>query len=579
MIILGLNISHNASACLLYGGKIIGCVSEERFTRIKNNFGYPAKSIAYLLKTFSLKSSDINYVVNAGLTSMSIWTPEIKDKKNIWKAINYLLDYTPLIPFLDHLSRKIYYLYLKIFSPQDIYQTISSKLNVEKKKILLASHHRCHAYAAFYGFAPNTNRSNMVILTQDAQGDSLCGSISVFRNNQVQCIADIPAGNSIAALYTNVTSILGMKMYEHEYKVMGLAPYSANHEVKKVIPIFNGLVRVIDLDIKTRFGGVFSFIYLKKALFGKRFDGIAGAIQTLTEEKITEWVRNIIAKTEANNIIVGGGLFMNVKLNQKLAEMKEVKELIVCPSAGDESNAIGAAYWGYEYYCNKHNLKFTPQPIVNLYLGPEFSDKEIYNELKILKGKVNYKITKVANIEKKIAELLSRNAIVARFSGKMEFGARALGNRSILANPMNSSTIRVINEQIKNRDYWMPFSPTVLHRRSDDYLVNPKRNKSPFMTFTFNTTELGKKKLKAAIHPYDFTARAQILERQTNPSYYKLIEEFEKLTGVGAVLNTSFNLHGEPIVCSPKDALHTFKNSGLKNLALGSYLIQKTDKA
>jgi carbamoyltransferase len=186
-----------------------------------------------------------------------------------------------------------------------------------------------------------------------------------------------------------------------------------------------------------------------------------------------------------------------------------------------------------------------------------------------------YKVERAADIEEKIAELLERHVIVARLAGRMEYGARALGNRSILANPSNVDSVRVINEQMKNRDFWMPFAGTLLEERADDYLENPKKIFSPHMMLAYRTKPLAKKELRAAIHPYDFTIRPQILRESYNPSYYRILKAFEKRTGIGGVLNTSFNLHGFPIVLGPKEAWHAFENSGLTHLAMENHLISK----
>ncbi|TDA32742.1 MAG: hypothetical protein DSO02_05025, partial [Hadesarchaea archaeon] len=322
--------------------------------------------------------------------------------------------------------------------------------------------------------------------------------------------------------------------------------------------------------------------YLKGKLFQKflgerrslyRFDWIAGAIQRLTEEVLVEWVEKAIHKTGMRNVGVGGGVFLNVKANMEIMYRTPVTHFYICPSGGDESTAIGAAYWGYKILCGE-NAKTVP--IRDLYLGPSYSSQEVEEALRRWKLKEKgIKVEEIGDIEGEIAELLSKGKIVARFRGRMEFGARALGNRSILADPSNFDLVKELNEQIKQRDFWMPFAPTILSERQHDYLVNPKRIEAPYMVLAFRTTPLAWKELKAAIHPYDKTCRPQVLEKEWNESYYRLIKEFEKITGIGGVLNTSFNLHGEPIVCSPDDAIRTFLNSGLQYLALEDYLLSK----
>lgn len=266
---------------------------------------------------------------------------------------------------------------------------------------------------------------------------------------------------------------------------------------------------------------------------------------------------------------------MNVKLNQKISELKEVKEVFFMPSCGDESTSIGAAFLGYLQTCRGRGIKPKIAPIRDLYWGPDFSSKEIESFLKNEGFRKKYSIKKVDDPERVVAKFLAKGKIVARLRGRMEWGARALGNRSILVHPSLTEIVPVLNEQVKNRDFWMPFAPSILAERANDYLINPKKIPAPYMIIAFLTTPRGRKELRAAIHPYDFTVRPQIVEKSRNESYYRLIKEFEKITGVGAVLNTSFNLHGFPIVLGPKEAIYVFENSGLEYLVLENYLICK----
>lgn len=393
----------------------------------------------------------------------------------------------------------------------------------------------------------------------------------------------IPNSCSLAALYADVTLHLGMKMIEHEYKVMGLAPYADIVGVEKVYKeVFRELFEISsNLGIRTKLPSEYFYEYLKEKLFEKhlrerrslyRFDWVAGAVQRLTEEVLVEWVKKAVTKTGQDKVALGGGVFLNVKANMGIMYRTPVSRLYICPSGGDESTAIGAAYWGYKFLCGE---RAKTKPLTHLYLGPSYTEAEVEESLKKWKPRKKYEVNRVKDMEGFIVELLSKGKIVARFKEKMEFGARALGNRSILADPSNFDLVRELNEQIKQRDFWMPFAPAILAERQHEYLINSKEIKAPYMVLAFKTTPLAWKELKAAIHPYDKTCRPQVLEKEWNESYYRLIKEFEKLTGIGAVLNTSFNLHGEPIVCSPDDALGTFENSGLRYLALEDYLIAK----
>jgi carbamoyltransferase len=258
-----------------------------------------------------------------------------------------------------------------------------------------------------------------------------------------------------------------------------------------------------------------------------------------------------------------------------IAEDEWVSDLFVFPSCGDESNAIGAAYLGYLDLCRRRGTVATPRPFGPAYLGPDVADADVERVIRARDVGSRHRVSEPANIEEKIADLLVSDGVVARCAGRMEFGARALGNRSILANPSDHRVVTLINRMIKNRDFWMPFAPSILRERETDYLVNPKGLASPYMMLAFPTNPKRRDEVVAAVHPHDGTARAHILDGTWNPGYHRVIREFERRTGIGAVLNTSFNLHGEPLVGSPADAIDTFERSGLPHLALGRFLISK----
>lgn len=354
---------------------------------------------------------------------------------------------------------------------------------------------------------------------------------------------------------------------------MGLAPYAKNEDVEK---LYTGIEHIITVDTKNlRFKSTLNMSdflrFLDKEMKHVRFDLLGGIFQRLLEKKITQWVEAALKKTKITTLVLAGGVFMNVKVNQQIAKIANVKELFIVPPPSDESSIIGSSYLVYKQAIPKAKIP----PIQTIYWGPGIASDELTNLVKFVKKSKLYKVTLLQNPEKQIARLLANGEIVARCSGRMEFGPRALGNRSILADPRNIDIVRIINEQVKNRDFWMPFAPSILEERFDDYAINPNNYNPNYMMMAYDTTEKGKKELKAAMHQYDFTIRPQVVRREYNPSYYMVIKEFEKLTGVGAVLNTSFNLHGFPIVLGPKQALHTFENSGLKHLVLENYLIQK----
>jgi carbamoyltransferase len=314
---------------------------------------------------------------------------------------------------------------------------------------------------------------------------------------------------------------------------------------------------------------------LLRATLGLRFDAIAAGAQRLLEDILLRWARLMRERYGGSRLALGGGVFMNVKANLLLAQEEWVEDLFAFPSCGDESNAVGAAYLGYLGECRRRGRPGRLEPFGPAYLGPAVTDEEVEAVIRERGLEGRYKVSWHDRIEERIAELLASDGVVARCAGRMEFGARALGNRSILANPSDQRVVGVINRMIKNRDFWMPFAPTVLEERAGDYLVNPKGLASPYMMLAMPTRAEAREALGAALHPHDGTARPQILGESWNPEYHAVIAAFQRRTGVGAVLNTSFNLHGEPIVCSAADAVDTFERSGLPHLAAGHWLISK----
>ena len=369
-----------------------------------------------------------------------------------------------------------------------------------------------------------------------------------------------------------------MAPLEHEYKVMGLAPYvPAEAKTAGAAEWFEQLFEFTrDPLVWRRRRGVPSMYsagaFLEDLLGGQRFDLIAAGVQRFIENWLATWARNAIRETGIRKVACAGGVFMNVKANLRLLEIPELEDLYVFPSCGDESNSIGAA------------LRLASQmgqrmgPLGPIYYGEPITDGEAEVALGNAARGGRFRSFYLSDIERKTAEKLAQGKIVARAKGPVEFGARALGNRSILARADSPAAVRVINEMVKNRDFWMPFAPSVLAERADEYYAKPKPVASPYMMFAFPSRPEKRAAFVAAQHPYDFTTRPQEVTAEHNPDYYRLLKEYEARTGEGILLNTSFNLHGEPMVYRARDAVDVFLRSGLEYMALGNWWVEKVAK-
>jgi len=569
MKILGIHDGHNASAALLEDGAIIAALSEERVSRVKNDPGYPRQAIDALLAMTGTKPGDIERVA---LATQFLHPREFYLN---WDWYRKGMEDQKQDTGIDKEKKRYFDERLK-----ERNAAATNHLGIPAEHIDVVEHHLGHAATAYFGSPWAGGKEPVLVLTLDGSGDGLCSTVSIGRQGELTRIATTDRNASLGKIYARITYLLGMKPWEHEYKLMGLAPYADQAGVAKSLAVLREL---IDLDpsdgltftAKSGLSANYSYPYLKEKLENHRFDWIAGAMQKLTEELVVQWVKNAIKKTGIYKVACAGGVFMNVKANMLILNLKEVKELFVFPSCGDESLCMGVAYQVYVDRMRKKGEPALVTPLESLYLGHAFSLSDIERALEKTGAKKNFRVTKENDITKRAAELLAKGNIVARFAGRMEWGARSLGNRSILMDPRKQDGVRELNAAIKQRDFWMPFAPSVLKRRQSDYLINKKNVRSPYMILSFATTPEGARDLAAAIHPYDLTARPQIVEPNMNPEYHALIEAFEALTGVGALLNTSFNLHGEPIVCSPEDALSTFARSGLQFLILNDYLVAK----
>ena len=572
-VVIGVHSGHNAAAAVVRDGNLSFALQEERLTRIKNHGGIPAQTLKAIAS--SLAASDSN---GHGL-------PVAFGGKNLshcdWKRDAILANYgkTACGPVgqLKRLARKNPTISASInrYKFSKLERKLTATMEWPQARAIGFDHHLCHAAAAYFGWG--RMQEEILVLTCDGAGDCICSTASVGMNGKLRTIAQTDESHSVGAFYGKITYLMGMVPLEHEYKVMGLASYAENSpETQKMADEFH---RLFEFDARNpmvwrrRNGSPpmqFASEHINRLIERKRFDHVAAGAQLFIEQFLTRWVQNCVRETGISKVALSGGVFMNVKANKRILELPEVQELFVFPSCGDETNAFGAAWLLYQSVFQE-----IPEPLTHLYLGTGYSEKRVETALRNYKFTHRVLVEEKPDIEQRAAELLSKGRIVARFKGKCEFGARALGNRSILANASRVDCVRTINQMIKCRDFWMPFAPSVLEERSEDYFRKPKPMPAPHMIMTFDTREQKRWAMAAAVHPYDFTGRPQEVSEKTNPDYYRLIKCFEGITGEGIILNTSFNLHGEPIVCTPEDALRVFDVSGLEHLALENVLLTK----
>jgi carbamoyltransferase len=528
--------------------------------------GFPEQAIASVLNLANLSVEDLDIVALA-----SIHQPRTFD-------VNQIRDWFR--------SEQEHYTWSRILGmgrDTPFYRVYQSRLKNERilalrkagippKKLRFIEHHLCHAAAAYYG---SPWRDRVLVLTLDGGGDKLAATVSVASGSSIQRIAATPDTESLGNLYSRVTFMLGFVPWEHEYKIMGMAPYASEKNSARLKGLFASYLNLSDLDPlvfrrKIPEPTRLTCPRLRQDLAYARFDEIAGGLQAFTEDLIVKWVRSATQRTGVRKVALAGGVFMNVKANMLISEMPEIDDVFVFPSCGDESNSIGAAMQAYAEESGQ-----TPESIGPIYWGPAFSEREVEDAIKTSRGN-GYEVEHVENIEGAITDLLTEHKIVARVNGAMEFGARALGNRSILADPSDLINIQIINQMIKMRDFWMPFAPVILAERQGEYLRRTKPIRSPYMMFAFDTEPFRRPEMIAAVHQADGTARPQLIEREYNEPYHEIIRRFEKKTGRGVLLNTSYNLHGYPITLGPSEAISVLNNSGLQYLALGEYLLSKS---
>jgi carbamoyltransferase len=573
-------------------GQLIGIIQEERFTKRKNQVALPLCAAQALVEShLGGDRSKIDQVVFGGRWDSPYWVAldhysdfsvadQVQEMHELWHPYFYGEGLDPdaywrneiksgkhLNPdhnldfsFLDQLEGNEA---KRHFNDVERTRAVREWIGTDTPCKMI-DHHKAHAYWALYGAPLPSSLDDVLVVTADSMGDTSNWSVAIPGADGALEVLDHGLDHDVARVYKFVTLILGMKPNEHEYKVMGLSSYSRSrpHIAAVEAVLFEALdfrdgKFVNERPLKDR------YFDLKDRLEGHRFDNISAGLQNWSSQITQAWICHWIKKTGRSAVSFSGGLSMNIKANGDILGMPELTSLSVPASGGDESLSAGACYaFGAE--------NGTPiTPLSQACLGEPAAMAANWTTIVSQAGAEPGDFDeRHGTSTEDLARLLAAGAIIARCVGRSEFGARALGNRSILANPSDANTIKVINDAIKARDFWMPFTPSILAEHADAYLVNPKHAVSPFMTIGFETRVERRSEIIGALHPADFSARPQFVSHDHHPEYWDLIDSFRKLTGIPALLNTSLNLHGEPMNYSTEDAIRTLALSGLDFLIL-----------
>ena len=572
MLTLGINAAfHDSAACLVEDGRVVAAAEEERFTRIKHGkrpvpfstWELPFHAIDYCLRERGATLADVDHAAysfdpyvllgrHAGEEFIELpLTPEAHRRNGEWENA-----YDPL--FLASIVNAPSQLVDGF--PHHLQRSFGEAKAGGKFKWHFVRHHLAHAASAFLC----SPFERAAVWTLDGRGEDATTGYGMGEKMHLEWLGQVDYPHSLGLLYEAVTTHLGFLHSSDEYKVMALASYGKPAFLKDFREIIrikaDGGYEIGELRLAERFGEPRK----KGEEFAKKHFDIARSLQLALEEAALELAAWLYEKTRAENLTLAGGVALNCVMNARLRDEGKFKRIWVQPAAGDAGTALGAALLTD---ARERRASERVWEMDDAYLGCGFSDSEI--EEFLIWSKLPYRRT--ANIAAETARLLADDRIVGWFQGRMEFGPRALGARSILASPINAEMQVKLNE-IKDREDFRPVAPVVLEERAADWFV--RGGAAPFMLFVFEVRADQANRLRAVRH-VDGTARVQTVNRRQNPVYYDLIREFEQLTGVPVLVNTSFNTRGEPIVCTPRDAIECFWSSPLDALAIGSFLLEK----
>ena len=605
MKILGIScFYHDSAATIIVDNEIVAAVQEERFTRTKHTPKFPSNSIKYCLEETGLKIEELDAVVFYD-------KPIVKFERLL--STFYQVAPKGLIPFIKSIP---IWLKEKLFLRKLLYDNlkeIEPGLKKRDLKLLFTEHHISHAASTFYP----SNFKESAILTLDGVGEWCTASICKGEDKTIEIIKELHFPHSVGLLYSAFTYYLGFRVNSGEYKLMGLAPYGI--EDSEETETFIDKIKSEVVDIKED-GSIFlNQKYFKytyglrmikenkfKSLFGfntrkeeeeitQTHCNMALAIQKVTEEIVIKMVKETKKLTNSNNLCLSGGVALNCVANGKIEELGIFENIYIQPASGDAGGSLGAALAiNHMYFNSNRNYSKEYDLMRGSYLGPYFSDKEILITNKRYKAVFEHE-SSFEKLSKNVAKLISEGNVVGWFQGRSEFGPRALGNRSILADPRNPEMQKKLNLKIKYREGFRPFAPSVLEEDYSDFFEG--NTMSPYMLMVkkiqekikisvpqeywkldyWNKLYTKRSKLQSITH-VDFSARIQTVSKKTNPRYWSLINEFKKITNVGVLVNTSFNVRGEPIVNTPEDAFKCFMNTEMDVLVIGDFLYYKEDQ-
>jgi len=573
MYVLGIGTHISCGSALLKDGKIIAAVNDERLVREKMVLGFPRASIKKVLSMANVQANEIDYVAVATRRQHHIenyldyrqgkFEYQRGIAKHLFFAVGALL--SKAVSRFGFLESLYYFLRRPFYASRKrrVKQILSEEFGIHCP-IEFMGHHFCHATSAYY----SSGFKDATVITLDSAGDGLCSQVYQVVDGRFTKLSQVKSFHSPCAFYSYVTQICGFKAGKHEGKITGLAAHGK--------PIFINVLKSLIVHDQGTFknvGGVFfwSALAALRRLLPQDFlkEDLASSIQTYSEEMVVDYVLHWIAITGKSNVALAGGLFANVKINQKIREIPGVSNVHIHPGMSDEGIGVGAALGVYHFVA-----KASPRPDVcmhHVYLGPEFSNDEIKDALDA-EG-LGYEFHET--VEPHIARLLAEGYVVARFNGRMEYGPRSLGNRSILYHATDPSVNHWLNQCLVRTEF-MPFAPSTLREDAKDCFIGLEGGKEAarFMTMTFDCTEWMRTHNPGVVH-VDGTARPQLVSEEDNKSYYRIIKEYKAITGLGSIINTSFNMHEEPIVATPQDAIRAFKLGHLDYLAIGPFLVKR----